>query len=130
MAAFTPFEPAVEKGNAGLTQVVSIGAGAATSQTINIASSVGNSNNSLLATFANATAGTVAYVRISTESSTSIAATSTDTPMVSSGAGFPEVRLFASPNPTGSYNIAVIVTATPATAGSIWFTPGQGAVGT
>jgi hypothetical protein len=121
-ANFGPFEPDVKAGTAGFTQVVAVGAGAATSQTIQMAEP---NSAAVLVTAVGATAGTVAYVRISTEASTSITATATDTPFVFNGAA-PTVRLFAAPGPGKTYNIAVIVTVTPATAGSIYFTPGQG----
>lgn len=124
MAAFTPFEPAVKSGAAGLTQSIALGAGSATSQTIQIPTSVGNGNNALMVTCI-LSAGTTAYMRISVEASGSIAATATDTPIPGNNTT-PFVRLYASPNPAGSYNIAVIVTATPTTAGTIWFTPGEG----
>ena len=128
MAAFTPFEPAIEKGQAGLTQSITIGAGSATSQTIQIPASVGNSNNALLVS-SNLSNGTTpaAYIRLSVEASTAIVATATDTPLLST-LTCDYVRLFASPNPTGAYNIAVVVTVTPSIAGTIWFTPGQGGV--
>jgi hypothetical protein len=124
MAAFEPFEPAVQSGAAGSTQSIALGAGSATSQTIKISSSISNSNNSVLVTCI-LSAGTTAYVRLSAEASTAITATATDTPFPGNSTSA-YVRLFASPNMTGAYNIAVIVTATPTTAGTIWFTPGQG----
>jgi hypothetical protein len=39
----------------------------------------------------------------------------------------PTVRLFANPSPTGTVNIAVIMTASPSvTPATLWFTPGEG----
>jgi len=124
MAAFEPFEPAVKSGTAGFTQSIALGAGAATSQTIQIGSSVANSNNACLVTCI-LSQGITAYLRMSVEASGTIAATSTDTPIPGNNTT-PYVRLFAAPSMSGPYNIAVIVTATPTTAGQIWFTPGQG----
>jgi hypothetical protein len=68
-----------------------------------------------------------AYVRMTTEASTAITATITDAPIPCPTGASTYVKLFASPNPAGAYNIAVVVSASPALAGSqIWFTPGQG----
>lgn len=132
MAAFLPFEPAVESGQAGLTQVIVLASNAVISNTIKIPTSVGSGNSALLVTMVNASvnAAMTAYVRMTTEASTAITATITDTPMFAPSGGS-EVRLFASPNQAGAYNIAVIISISPALAGSaIYFTPGQGGVGT
>jgi hypothetical protein len=124
MASFQPFLPAVKTGTAGLTQSITIGAGAGTSQTIQINSGTAE-NPSILVTFDGPTVGT-AYIRMSVEASTSIVATATDTPFPFGPN--PTVRLFANPSPTGIVNIAVVVTVTPATAGTMWFTPGEGGI--
>jgi hypothetical protein len=79
-------------------------------------------NPSLFVQFLGATAGTIAYVRLSVES-TVPAATATDTPMLTGN-----VRLFANPNPQGQTNVSVIVTVTPATAGTLYISPGEGGV--
>jgi hypothetical protein len=126
MSSFQPFEPAVKSGVAGFSQQISLGAGAATSQTIQFTNTPGAENPSLLVTLVNPSAAPLnAYIRLSVESSTVIAATVADCAIAASGAGA-TVRLFASPNPTGTFNVAVIVSATPSTAGFISFCPGQG----
>ncbi len=124
-----PFEPAVQSGAVGDSQTIALGAGSATSQNIVIPASVGNGNTSLLVTMLNnnATGNLVAYMRLSVESSTVNVATATDTALVASPQT-PSVSLFASPNPAGRYTISVIVTATPTTAGQIWFSPGTAGV--
>lgn len=132
MASQQPFLPAVKSGAAGLTQSIALAGGAATSQTIQIPASTSNGNNAVLVSAFNNNAANsseiIAYVRLSVEASTSITATATDTPVIippQSGT----VRLFASPNMVGAYNIAVIVTVTPSVAGSfISFSPGQGGI--
>ena len=123
MASFQPFEPAVKSGTAGFTQNIALGAGSGSSQTIQIPASISNGNTCVLVTLA-LSQGTNAYMRMSVEASTAITATGTDTPLVGNSGSY--VRLFASPNPAGAYNIAVIVSVTPTTAGTVWFTPGQG----
>lgn len=133
MAVNTAFFPAGGKGVAGQTQTIALGAGSGTSQTVQVGSSISQGNNALMVTGwnANAAGGTQiqAYVRITVEVSGSIAATLTDFPFIMP----PQtttIRLFASPNPAGTYNIAVIVTVTPSIAGSaMWFTPGSGGFG-
>jgi hypothetical protein len=121
MAAFSPFEPAIKSGVAGFTQnIVPSGS----NQTINIPASVSNGNTCVLVT-AYGISAAPAYIRMSVEASGSITASATDTPIVGIGGGN-YVRLFASPNPVGAYNIAVICTVTPTAASGIYFTPGQG----
>lgn len=122
MASFQPFLP-----DRGGTQVISP---TTTSQTIQITSK--GATTVLVTTWNNnpatgaAQEETIAYVRMTIEASTSITATVADTPLVSPAQGS-TVRLFASPNPGGVYNIAVVLTVSPSTAGSfIWFTPGEG----
>lgn len=125
MATFTPFEIDVKVSVAGFTQLVSVGAGSATSQNIVFNNP---SATSMLVTAVGATAGTIAYIRISQESSTTITATATDCPIVFNGTA-PTVRLFAAPpSGAGKINIAVVVSTTPATGGTIYFTPGEGGV--
>lgn len=122
MANFGPFYPDVKSGVAGKTQSIAVGSGSATSQTIQINEP---NSNSVLVSAVGATAGTIAYMRISVEASGSITATATDTPVIFNGS-VPIVRLYAAPSQGTIYNIAVVVTATPTAAGTIWFTPGQG----
>jgi hypothetical protein len=129
MAAFIPFLPGSEKGQAGTTLNIALGAGAATSQLVLVPTSLANGNGSVLVTMINASgnAAMTAYLRMTVESSTVITATATDTPIFCTTGPSSYVRLFASPNEAGAYSIAVIVTATPAVVGSImYFTPGQG----
>jgi hypothetical protein len=122
MAAFTPFLP-----DRGATQSI---VPSTTSQSVQVTSK--GANTVLVTTWNNnpatgaAQEEIISYVRMTTEASTSITATSADTPIVT-GAQGTTVRLFASPNPGGIYNIAVVLTVSPSTTGSfIWFTPGEG----
>lgn len=94
-------------------------------------SSAGAENPSILVTAVNpsqAGGGTIQlYMRMSVEASTVITASAGDTPITL----FPQqaaIRIYANPSPAGTTNIAVIVSATASTAGSIWFTPGQGGI--
>jgi hypothetical protein len=126
MAAFEPFLPAVKAGATGFSQVIVL---SSTSQTIQVPASVSNGETALLITGVNnnTAASVSAYVRISVEASTSIVATATDTPIFITTSN-PTVRLFASPNMTGTYNVAAVCTVAPSTSASIFITPGQGGV--
>lgn len=133
MVAFTPFEAEIKASVSGYTQQIALGAGSATSQVLTFNNQTATSvmiqvmNN-------NAAGGAVLtpYIRMSVESSTGIASANGigDIPMATPAQGS-NVYLFASPSGgTGPFNIAVIVSATPATAGTLWATPGQGGIGT
>lgn len=130
MAAYTPFEPSVKSGTAGFTQVVVVpSAGANTVINVNIPTATAVLVQAFNANAA-ATSPIAAYIRYSVESSTSITATATDTPIVIPPQGT-TVQLFASPaGGVLPYNIAVTVTVSPTVAGSyIAFTPGTGGDG-
>lgn len=133
MAALVPFQTAVQSGAAGNTQSVPLGAGAATAQLIKVAASVANTNGDMLVTVANNNsspgATLTAYVRMTLETSTVIIAEcSTGDFPICVPQGGTGVRLFAAPSSVGAYNVAIIVSVTPSTAGQAWFTPGQGGI--
>lgn len=124
MAAEQPFEPAVKSGAAG--QTVSVTVSTTASTFLAQINSTNGFNPTLLATVDGQTTGVV-YIRMSVESSTTIAASNTDTPMVLGPN--PTIRLFANPAPAGITNIAVMCTVAPSVQGTnVWFTPGQGGV--
>lgn len=125
MASFQPFEPAIKSATAGQTVSVTVSTTVSTFLT-QVVSSTAENPCILLSVFNPNGFPVVGYVRISTESSTIIAPTITDTPVpVPANGGY--VRLFANPAPLGTTNIAVLLSVAPSTSGPIfYFTPGQG----
>jgi hypothetical protein len=127
MAATAAFQPTVKVGTSiNVALAIAVGAGSATSGNTQL-NCTGQFAPVLKFTAVGATAGTIAYVRMSVEVSTTITANNSflDMPIVFQGTT-PTVVLFSNPSPAGISNIAVIVSATPATAGTIFVTPGQG----
>lgn len=127
MAAFIPFEPAIQSGSAGKTVSITV-----TSTTQGLAQIVSSTaeNPSILVTAVNNTATAItAYLRMSVESSTAITATVTDMPvfLAPNTINGTYVRLLANPAPIGIANFAVVVSVATSTAGcTFYFTPGQG----
>src|SRR5215475_14443248 len=114
MAAFEPFEPAVKSGSAGSTILIQATAGGTGG--IAVLDSTGGMNPTLMVTWQSAIGGPQ-YLRMSSESSTAIAVSSTDTPLgnPTGVAGAFDVRLFANPNPAGKTTFAVLVSITNST---------------
>lgn len=131
MASEQPFEPDVKSGSAGFTQVIVVGsAGTGKNIQFNEPTATAVLITGVNTNAVGSTTGVV-YMRMSVESSTGIASanSSTDTPLVLIPQ-VPTVRLFASPNPGGVFNLSVIcsVSSTVAGAWKVWATPGQGGI--
>lgn len=125
MAAQIPFSPDTKSGAAGKTITLTV---ATTVQQLGQINTVLGESPSLLVTMINPSASiTPFYLRMSVESSTTITATNTDTPLAPTSAT-PVIRLFANPSPTGVSNYAVVCTVAPSTPATLFLTPGEGGV--